>query len=102
MILRPPRYTLFPYTTLFRSIQLRRRIGYVIQESGLFPHYTIRENVALVPSLERWPREKIEVRVEIGEHTSELQSQSNLVCRLLLEKKKQNIKHTPPPNLNLS
>jgi len=45
-------------------IQLRRSIGYVIQESGLFPHYTIRENVGIVPSLERWPREKISVRVE--------------------------------------
>jgi osmoprotectant transport system ATP-binding protein len=45
-------------------IQLRRSIGYVIQESGLFPHYTIRENVAIVPSLEGWPREKINVRVE--------------------------------------
>ena len=51
-------------TTEWDPIQLRRRIGYVIQESGLFPHYTIRENVALVPSLERWPKEKIQVRVE--------------------------------------
>ena len=51
-------------TTEWDPIQLRRSIGYVIQESGLFPHYTIRENVALVPSLQKWSREKIQVRVE--------------------------------------
>ena len=45
-------------------IQLRRRIGYMIQEGGLFPHYTIARNIALVPWLEGWPSEKISVRVE--------------------------------------
>jgi osmoprotectant transport system ATP-binding protein len=45
-------------------IELRRRIGYVIQEGGLFPHYTVAENIALVPQLERWPRERIEARVD--------------------------------------
>src|SRR5258708_19477084 len=67
MIRRPPRSTLFPYTTLFRSratrdwaaIRLRRGIGYVIQEAGLFPHFTVAENVGLVPGLENWPKEKI-------------------------------------------
>jgi osmoprotectant transport system ATP-binding protein len=44
-------------------IQLRRRIGYVIQDGGLFPHRTVAENVALVPSLEGWPEEKIRARV---------------------------------------
>jgi osmoprotectant transport system ATP-binding protein len=44
-------------------IQLRRRIGYVIQDGGLFPHRTVAENVALVPSLEGWPEEKIQARV---------------------------------------
>jgi osmoprotectant transport system ATP-binding protein len=44
--------------------QLRRRIGYAIQEVGLFPHYTVMKNVALVPRLERWPEEKIQPRVE--------------------------------------
>lgn len=44
-------------------IQLRRRIGYVIQDSGLFPHRTVAQNVALVPSLEGWPQEKIQARV---------------------------------------
>jgi len=45
-------------------IQLRRSIGYVIQEAGLFPHYTVRQNVGLVPSLERWDRTRIDARVE--------------------------------------
>src|SRR2546430_11264628 len=67
MIRRPPRSTLFPYTTLFRSPRL--------QQSGL----KVGEDFFLAYSPER-------IRSE--EHTSELQSQSNLVCRLLLEKKK--------------
>lgn len=44
-------------------IRLRRNIGYAIQEGGLFPHYTVWDNVALVPWLERWDREKIRARV---------------------------------------
>ena len=44
-------------------IRLRRRIGYVIQEIGLFPHFTVARNVALVPSLESWSEEKVERRV---------------------------------------
>ena len=43
-------------------IQLRRSIGYVIQEVGLFPHLTVRENVCLVPQLENWPAERISAR----------------------------------------
>jgi osmoprotectant transport system ATP-binding protein len=43
---------------------LRRRIGYAIQEVGLFPHYTVFQNVALVPKLERWEQKKISARVE--------------------------------------
>jgi osmoprotectant transport system ATP-binding protein len=45
-------------------IQLRRRIGYAIQDVGLFPHYTVWENVALVPKLEKWDRQKVAERVE--------------------------------------
>jgi osmoprotectant transport system ATP-binding protein len=45
-------------------IQLRRRIGYVIQDVGLFPHYTVEKNVALVPSLESWPPARIERRTK--------------------------------------
>jgi osmoprotectant transport system ATP-binding protein len=43
--------------------QLRRRIGYVIQEIGLFPHFSVAENVGLLPRLEHWPRHRIEQRV---------------------------------------
>src|SRR2546427_7681286 len=73
MIRRPPRSTLFPYTTLFRSCGRR--------PSPRAPHRAF-------PSRTRC-REVPGTRSE--EHTSELQSQSNLVCRLLLEKKKKNI-----------
>jgi osmoprotectant transport system ATP-binding protein len=45
------------------AIRLRRGIGYVIQEAGLFPHFTVERNVGLVPQLERWPPEKIRARV---------------------------------------
>jgi osmoprotectant transport system ATP-binding protein len=50
-------------TTQWDPIRLRRRIGYVIQESGLFPHYTVADNVALVPRLERWPAAEVQARV---------------------------------------
>jgi osmoprotectant transport system ATP-binding protein len=44
-------------------IQLRRGIGYVIQDAGLFPHWTVERNVGLVPQLEKWPEDRIEARV---------------------------------------
>src|SRR2546430_11755391 len=72
MIRRPPRSTLFPYTTLFRSLGERA--------AGMARTQTRRRGDRSIPSRRR--------RSE--EHTSELQSQSNLVCRLLLEKKKKN------------
>ena len=51
-------------TTLeWDPIHLRRRIGYVIQEAGLFPHFTVERNIALVPELEQWPRNRIKDRV---------------------------------------
>lgn len=50
-------------TTAWDPIRLRRRIGYVIQEGGLFPHFTVAENVGLVPRLEGWPQEDINRRV---------------------------------------
>src|SRR6476660_4029608 len=65
MIRRPPRSTLFPYTTLFRSATARSRRG----------------GRGVPPASRRWPRRS-------EEHTSELQSPDHLVCRLLLEKKK--------------
>src|SRR2546430_4176815 len=75
MIRRPPRSTLFPYTTLFRSAiaLLRQMIGDERRDVGLVVH---DENAV------RW----CGVVRRSEEHTSELQSQSNLVCRLLLEK----------------
>src|SRR5204862_7996855 len=50
-------------TSSWDPIRLRRQIGYVIQDAGLFPHYTVGRNVALVPTLERWPEERIASRV---------------------------------------
>ena len=50
-------------TTEWDPIRLRRRIGYVIQEVGLFPHFTVERNVGLVPSLESWPEGRIRSRV---------------------------------------
>src|SRR2546430_6534453 len=74
MIRRPPRSTLFPYTTLFRSASSTRKRA----------HSEPRASGSLPPC--RWRPRSPMPRSE--EHTSELQSQSNLVCRLLLEKKK--------------
>jgi len=51
-------------TTACNVIQLRRGIGYVIQEVGLFPHFTIGQNVGLVPRLEAWPEERIAARIK--------------------------------------
>jgi osmoprotectant transport system ATP-binding protein len=51
-------------TTAWDAIHLRRRIGYVIQEVGLFPHFTVERNVGLVPALERWAPERLRARVE--------------------------------------
>ena len=45
-------------------IQLRRGIGYVIQEAGLFPHFTVERNIGLVPKIEGWPQERVRARVE--------------------------------------
>src|SRR2546430_3502394 len=81
MIRRPPRSTLFPYTTLFRSRKNRDKRDHPRRESSLVP--------ASVPnSMEDLGTERPESQ-RSEEHTSELQSQSNLVCRLLLEKNKQ-------------
>lgn len=50
-------------TTNWDAIRLRRRTGYVIQEAGLFPHFTVAENIGIVPSLENWDQQKISARV---------------------------------------
>src|SRR2546430_3617326 len=82
MIRRPPRSTLFPYTTLFRSI-LGPSLLCLVSLSGS-PTTRAGTLWSTIATACRWERS---VRSE--EHTSELQSQSNLVCRLLLEKKKE-------------
>jgi len=51
-------------TSSWDPIRLRRRTGYVIQEGGLFPHFTVEKNIGLVPWLERWPTERIKKRVD--------------------------------------
>src|ERR1700746_3530402 len=50
-------------TTKWDPIRLRRGIGYVIQDAGLFPHFTVERNVALVPTIEEWPSDRIRKRV---------------------------------------
>lgn len=51
-------------TAEWDPIRLRRGIGYVIQEGGLFPHFTVARNIALVPQIENWPRERVRTRVQ--------------------------------------
>src|SRR2546430_8745576 len=89
MIRRPPRSTLFPYTTLFRSAASAGNLPMVVLllEGGAETDVKDREGYTPLHRAVYHLHERSE------EHTSELQSQSNLVCRLLLEKKK--ILHAP-------
>src|SRR2546430_7880537 len=89
MIRRPPRSTLFPYTTLFRSH--RGEVGGEAEDLLHDLHRSLRQAAGLRPAAEGYRPRQPDARSE--EHTSELQSQSNLVCRLLLEKKKNNKQH---------
>src|SRR5256885_9615481 len=88
MIRRPPRSTLFPYTTLFRSdeaLELHRRYRGAIEVVSKIP---LKDEHTLLIIAN--PGVSVPVReIRSEEHTSELQSPCNLVCRLLLEKKKQ-------------
>src|SRR3712207_9003197 len=87
MIRRPPRSTLFPYTTLFRSIIISggENISTIEVEQVVCRHPAVLECAVVSTPHERWgERPKAYVRSE--EHTSELQSRQYLVCRLLLEK----------------
>src|SRR5688572_31291409 len=92
MLRRPPRSTLFPYTTLFRSIRLPRSVkpGEYSLSMRLYDPRERRFVGSTVPGTEpgRANESAFARVVRSEEHTSELQSQSNLVCRLLLEKKK--------------
>src|SRR3712207_8560477 len=99
MIRRPPRSTLFPYTTLFRS----PLVGSERDPSAFLPVLVLcsrlgtcaphpRHGALLYPSRSRWPC-RAPARGRSEEHTSELQSRQYLVCRLLLEKKKTHKTH---------
>src|SRR5260370_27385346 len=88
MIRRPPRSTLFPYTTLFRSRRLRLKLIIELDAvHGMRPAVDLEQQRVF---LARDPRRS-------EEHTSELQSHLNIVCRLLLEKKKK-YHHTRKPS----
>src|SRR3712207_9358177 len=90
MIRRPPRSTLFPYTTLFRSLQLHHPVARLVpRRSGR----DVGTRITAAKQRQRWdggphdPAEQLGDRHRSEEHTSELQSRQYLVCRLLLEKK---------------
>src|SRR2546430_12384780 len=91
MIRRPPRSTLFPYTTLFRS----RKLVHAGQLGGAVRLLRVVADLLGDLAVARGHQRLVVVRSE--EHTSELQSQSNLVCRLLLEKKKYITAHSSDP-----
>src|SRR2546430_4534227 len=98
MIRRPPRSTLFPYTTLFRSTRVVSQTG-TREGKVVTPFFTRGHEGFNIDDEEDWDRARTLIdsgaatlpdveRSRSEEHTSELQSQSNIVCRLLLEKKK--------------
>src|SRR5438270_2314988 len=89
MIRRPPRSTLFPYTTLFRS-----------SPAAWVARVSCRGGTGRGAAAHVWVERRSDSRSE--EHTSELQSQSNLVCRLLLEKKKKIKKFIKKKTLNVN
>src|SRR2546425_8978033 len=84
MIRRPPRSTLFPYTTLFRSRRCRAGI----------PELVGRRHLEGVHPEREWSGVALRAQARSEEHTSELQSLAYLVCRLLLEKKKKSLSCT--------
>src|SRR5260370_15828554 len=87
MIRRPPRSTLFPYTTLFRSLAQAEQQGPGARQLAEIP------KIDLVHELPRELAIADNLMDRSEEHTSELQSHLNLVCRLLLEKKKQHSRY---------
>src|SRR3989442_4792502 len=94
MIRRPPRSTLFPYTTLFRSLIIGRTAACVSVRRGPPPleFGSMPDEADALPTsrIVRW----VALAVRSEEHTSELQSRPHLVCRLLLEKKKKDHLHS--------
>src|SRR3712207_7967022 len=99
MIRRPPRSTLFPYTTLFRSVAddevepavvVQVGVGRAVREARAL--HLPRSRLVGEGQIARVPKDEVRF-VRSEEHTSELQSRQYLVCRLLLEKKNTHIKH---------
>src|SRR2546427_9592487 len=101
MIRRPPRSTLFPYTTLFRSKKGLKSQLLAAQAQLTENEKVVKDAEVIKANHQRALKEKDDQIQRLNErseeHTSELQSQSNLVCRLLLEKKKKNRKLTTKP-----
>src|SRR2546425_8180773 len=98
MIRRPPRSTLFPYTTLFRSLHRPARLVRERRDDRLEPDERLAAERAAHPLAD--DADVLRVQTEDArseEHTSELQSLAYLVCRLLLEKKKKARIGPPPP-----
>src|SRR2546422_7803912 len=100
MIRRPPRSTLFPYTTLFRSVlglaAWRLRGGRLYASRGLLWALMLMLPFPYIANTAGWLTAELG-RQRSEEHTSELQSRLHLVCRLLLEKKKHNTSWEPLP-----
>src|SRR5258708_27453918 len=100
MIRRPPRSTLFPYTTLFRSLAMRMKDDDwdAVIDTNLKAVFRV-SRTAIRPMMKQRFGRIINITSVVGrseEHTSELQSPDHLVCRLLLEKKKTDKKHNTP------
>src|SRR3712207_8268655 len=90
MIRRPPRSTLFPYTTLFRSAPPATSSSPTLTSRRISPRPILRSSVLRVERTLPTSRSPLRMARRSEEHTSELQSRQYLVCRLLLEKKKNN------------
>src|SRR5687768_17916229 len=93
MIRRPPRSTLFPYTTLFRSVRAVVEIKVVHVRGPQVDLHRIRDFVDRKPEAPGFLAVDVDRQLRSEEHTSELQSRLHLVCRLLLEKKKKKKNH---------
>src|SRR5690349_22795588 len=94
MIPRPPRSTLFPYTTLFRSVDEQRTRDSTCRAGARFARASLSNLRRAVSRRPVGSEQPVRTGSRSEEHTSELQSRRDLVCRLLLEKKKKKKKRT--------